>query len=96
MEHAQKGPSGEFRESAHLLQSFLTDIAQNIIQKFPNCQIAFLSSRTHAFTTTLRQNPEPYAYEGGFANKWTIETKLMGIRISALKTQTIPILVPME
>ena len=78
MEHAQKGPSGEFRESAHLLQSFLTDIAQNIIQKFPNCQIAFLSSRTHAFTTTLRQNPEPYAYEGGFANKWTIEAQIDG------------------
>ena len=78
MEHAQKGPSGEFRESAHLLQGFLTDISQNIIQKFPNCQIAFLSSRTHAYTTTLRQNPEPYAYEAGFANKWTIEAQIDG------------------
>jgi PKD domain len=78
MEHAVKGPSGEFEESAHLLQGYLTDIAQNILVKFPNCQIAFLSTRTHAYTTTLRQNPEPYAYEGGFANKWTIQAQIDG------------------
>ena len=78
MEHAVTHPSGQFRESAHLLQGFLTDISQNVREKFPNCQIVFLSTRTHAYTITLPQSPEPYAYETGFANKWTIEAQIDG------------------
>lgn len=78
MEQAVSHPSGEFRESAQYLQTLLRRIAQNIFKKFPNCQIVFLSTRTHALTTTKPQNPEPYAYETGFANKWLIEEQITG------------------
>jgi hypothetical protein len=78
MEHAVTHPSGEFRESAQYLQQLLRHIAQNILKKFPNCQIAFLSTRTHAFTIKKPQSPEPYAYETGFADKWTIEDQITG------------------
>jgi PKD repeat protein len=39
--------------------------------------MAYLSSRTHAFTTR-GLNPEPYAYESGFADKWTIQDQING------------------
>jgi len=90
MEHAVTHPSGQFRESAHLLQGFLTDISQNIREKFPNCQIVFLSTRTHAYTITLPQSPEPYAYETGFANKWTIEAQITGNRDLCFKDPNDP------
>jgi len=75
MKHAVIDPTGGFPGSAQSLQALLTTIAQNVLQKFPNCKIAFFSTRTHAFTTTFH-NPEPYAYETGFANKWTIEAQI--------------------
>src|SRR5262249_3844194 len=47
---------------------------------FPNIKFAYMSSRTHAFTsdpTTL--NPEPFAYESGFAVRGAIADQLNGV-----------------
>jgi PKD domain-containing protein len=74
MEHAVDDPSGDFQESEQALQGHLTNIAKNVLKKFPNCTMAFLSTRTRAFTTEFH-NPEPYAYETGFANKLTIQAQ---------------------
>ena len=70
--------SASINDPSDIIAKFLTDIAQNIREKFPNCRIVFLSTRTHAYTITKPQSPEPYAYETGFANKWTIEAQIDG------------------
>jgi hypothetical protein len=69
---------GGFLPAAQKLQSDLESIARNLKTKFPNVKIAYLSSRTHAFTTT-GLNPEPYAYESGFADKWAIQDQINGL-----------------
>jgi hypothetical protein len=68
---------GGFLPAAQKLQADLEAIARNLKTKFPNVKIAYLSSRTHAFTMT-GLNPEPYAFESGFAVKWAIQDQING------------------
>ncbi|MGC3967510.1 MAG: hypothetical protein QM775_09120 [Pirellulales bacterium] len=51
---------------------------QVVHERFPNCRLAYVSSRTYGGYATTRLNPEPYAYESGFAVKWLIEEQLKG------------------
>jgi PKD domain len=75
MEHAIAQPTGDFQTSEGALQVDITKIAKNVLTEFPNCKIIFVSTRTESYTTTLPHNPEPYAYETGFANKLTIQAQ---------------------
>lgn len=79
IKEAERDPSqyGGFVPAAQKLQSDLEAIARNLKTRFPNITIAYISSRTHAFTTT-GLNPEPYAYESGFSVKWTIQDQING------------------
>src|SRR5581483_8615051 len=47
-------------------------------KRFPNLKLVYLSNRTYGGYATTRLNPEPYAYETGFAVKWLIEQQLKG------------------
>jgi hypothetical protein len=49
-------------------------------RRYPNLRQAFLSSRIYGGYTTHVANPEPYAFEGGFAVKWTIEAQIRQMR----------------
>ncbi|HAF15643.1 MAG TPA: hypothetical protein DCK99_18500 [Blastocatellia bacterium] len=62
---------GGFPTPAQKLQEDLETIIRNIKRNYPNIKLTYLSSRTRAYTTTFH-NPEPFAYESGFAVKWTI------------------------
>ena len=54
----------------------LADIARSIGVRYPNARIIFLSSRIYAGYACSPLNPEPYAYESGFAVKWLIEAQI--------------------
>jgi PKD repeat protein len=79
LKEAESNPQhyGGFLPAAQKLQTDLEAITRNLKTKFPNVKLAYLSSRTHAFTTT-GLNPEPYAYESGFAVKWTVQDQING------------------
>jgi PKD repeat protein len=78
---AEKFPyeDGVFPAHAQHLQGEIEDVARNLTTLYPNIKIAYLSTRSHAYTTSLLSaNPEPYAYETGFAVKWAIEDQING------------------
>ena len=51
-------------------------IARTLKQRYPNLQQIFLSNRTYAGYATTTLNPEPYAYESGFAVKWVVQAQI--------------------
>ena len=53
-------------------------VVRTLKSLFPNVRIAYLSSRIYAGYATSALNPEPYAYESGFAVKWLIEGQIDG------------------
>ena len=80
LKEARANPSGGFPESADLLMRDLGTIVRILKQKLPNLRACYLSSRIYAgyATGVSTLNPEPYAYESGFAVKWLIEGQIAG------------------
>lgn len=78
MKQADAGPRDGFPAYARQLQAELTKIVQVLGDRFPRARLCYLSSRTYGGFATSRLNPEPYAYESGFAVKWLIEEQLQG------------------
>jgi hypothetical protein len=75
---ANPGPHEEFPKDTKELQRNITDTLHVMHEKFPNLKLTYLSSRTYAGYATSPLNPEPYAYENGFAVKWVIADQLAG------------------
>jgi len=73
-------PSGVFPDDMSDLLSDLRKLAQDIHVFFPNAKLMYFSSRVYTGYSlgVSTQDPEPYAYESGFAVKWTIEDQLDG------------------
>jgi uncharacterized delta-60 repeat protein len=81
LKQALAGPNnyGAFPAHAQALQSDLEIIARNLKTNFPNIKITYLSPRTRSYTNTpTALNPEPFAYETGFAVKWAVEDQISG------------------
>jgi hypothetical protein len=78
IKQADAGPSEGFPTYPKKLQRELKKCVQVIAKRFPNARLCYLSSRTYGGYATTRLNPEPYAYESGFAVKWLIEDQLKG------------------
>lgn len=71
---------GAFPTHAEVLQSDLEQIARNLKTNYPNIKLAYLSSRTRAYTNDpATLNPEPFAYESAFAVRWTIADQLRNV-----------------
>ena len=71
---------GVFPKHAQVLQSDLEQIARNLKTNYPNIKLAYLSSRTRAYTNDpATLNPEPFAYESAFAVRWMIADQLRGV-----------------
>ncbi|HYC77215.1 MAG TPA: hypothetical protein VEI02_06255 [Planctomycetota bacterium] len=78
IKNAHASPTLGFPAHATALKDDLRAIVQNARLKFPNLRLAFLSSRTYGGYAAGALNPEPYAYESGFAVKWLIEDQIAG------------------
>lgn len=78
IKQADAGPTQGFPGYAKKLQGELQNVVQVIAARFPNCRVTYLSSRTYGGFATTGLNPEPVAYESGFAVKWLIEEQLKG------------------
>lgn len=79
LKEANRAPTGGFPESAESLEANLGAIARILHQKLPHARLCYLTSRIYAGYATTTLNPEPYAYESGFAVKWLIETQIQGV-----------------
>jgi hypothetical protein len=78
VKQANAGPTAPFPAEARKLEADLAATLHNLHDRFPNLKIAYLSSRIYAGYAATPLNPEPHAYEGAFAVKWTIAGQIAG------------------
>ncbi len=78
VKEADAGPTRAFPGHAQILSNEMEMIARILKAKYPNLKIAYWSSRIYAGYATTNLNPEPFAYESGFAVKWLIEKQISG------------------
>lgn len=73
------------------LERDITSIIKILKEKFVNLKVIYLSSRIYAGYATSDLNPEPFAYESGFAVRNVILEQINGNR--SLDLNTTPVLV---
>ena len=78
IKQADRNPTLPFPDNARLLQSELETIAQELRRRYPNLRLLYLSSRIYAGYASTALNPEPHAYQSGFAVKSLIEAQIQG------------------
>jgi hypothetical protein len=61
-------------------EQYVGMMARAVKQRYPNVQKLFIISREYAGYATVNINPEPYAYENGFASKWAIAAQINQLR----------------
>jgi hypothetical protein len=69
LKQAVAGPHGDFPASSRELTDLLDSIVKIAAQRYPQLRQVFLSPRTYAGYATTTLNPEPYAFESGFADR---------------------------
>lgn len=79
LQNANRNPTAPFPQHAQNLRVQLGQILHNVQGHFPNTRIGYLGSRTYAGYAAGPLNPEPYAYEQGFALKWLIQDQILGL-----------------
>jgi hypothetical protein len=74
---AISGEDRTFPEDARALQAQLRAIVRILPQRFPNLRLIYVSSRTYAGYAITPLNPEPAAYDSGFAVRWLIQDRML-------------------
>jgi hypothetical protein len=80
LKQATPGPTNalpSMNADAYSITAGLGTLVRTLKVRYPNLQIVFLSSRIYAgYAQPGTLNPEPFAYETGFAVKWLIEAQI--------------------
>jgi hypothetical protein len=78
LKQANAGPTADFPAEAKKLEGDLVATLHNLRARYSNLKIAYLSSRIYGGFASTPLNPEPHAYEGVFAVKWTVARQIAG------------------
>lgn len=80
IKQARRNPAtlGDFPEHTDEFSGHMVTLLQRLKETFPNLRIAYLSSRIYAGYASSPLNPEPYAYEYGFAVRDLIVRQIDG------------------
>ena len=78
LKEADARPTLSFPDDAAKLQREIESIINDIKGRFPNARQLYLSSRIYAGYATTNLNPEPFAYQSGFAVKGVVRDQLAG------------------
>jgi hypothetical protein len=78
LKEARARPTETFPDDAVILRDQLRAIVQILKSRYPNTRAVYLDGRTYGGYASTTLNPEPYAYQSGFAVKWVIEEQLAG------------------
>ncbi len=82
LKQALAGPHnyGSFPGHAQALQGYLAIILRIAKAKYPNLKLAYLTCRTRSYDTNSTDlNPEPFAFETAFADKWVVQDQINGL-----------------
>lgn len=78
LKQAIAGERRAFPADAGALRHRLHAIVGVLASRFPRLRLVYLSSRTYAGYATTQLNPEPHAYDSGFAVKWAVQDRIEG------------------
>lgn len=70
------GEDRAFPQDAKALKTNLRAIAQTLARRFPNLRMIYTSSRTYGGYAVTALNPEPAAYDSGYAVRWLIQDRM--------------------
>jgi hypothetical protein len=73
---AISGEDRAFPNDAKALRSQLRAIVQILIRRYRNLRLVYLSSRSYGGYAVTPYNPEPAAYDSGFAVKWLVQERI--------------------
>jgi hypothetical protein len=94
VKEADAGPTAAFPNDALTLKNELSAIARILKARFPNIRLTYCSSRIYAGYASTTLNPEPFAYQSGFAVKWLIEDQINGIADLNCNPDAGPVMAP--
>jgi hypothetical protein len=78
LKEAHARPTETFPADAKRLKKDLVAIVGILRDKFPNLKLVYVSSRTYGGYASTALNPEPFAYDSGFAVKWLVLDRIAG------------------
>jgi hypothetical protein len=78
LKEADKEPKEPFPVEVKKVQSEFVAVIHNLRDKFPNTKMIYISPRIYGGYSLRPLNPEPHAYETGFAVKWLIADQIGG------------------
>jgi hypothetical protein len=76
LKQAISGEDRPFPHDARALKANLRAIVKILARRFPNLRLIYTSSRTYAGYAVTALNPEPAAYDSGFAVRWLVQDRM--------------------